>query len=104
MVSPVHSGMTSAAPLRHAWRKRKSLRTSSNGYSTTSSAVSVTRTGGIVSAVAEVYNRAAYLPEMREGIALWESHVAACITGMTDTKHFHGAKAGIVGHYASMKA
>ncbi len=37
------------------------------------------KTGGIVSAVAEVYNRAAYLPEMREAIALWERYLAALI-------------------------
>jgi len=29
------------------------------------------KTDGIVSAVAEVYNRATYLPEMREAIARW---------------------------------
>lgn len=37
------------------------------------------KTDGIVSAVAEVYNRAAYLPEMREAIALWEQHLASLI-------------------------
>jgi integrase len=37
------------------------------------------KTGGIVSAVAEVYNRAAYMSEMREAIALWEKHLAALI-------------------------
>jgi integrase len=33
-------------------------------------------TGGIVS---EVYNRAAYLPEMREAIGLWEKHLTALL-------------------------
>ncbi len=37
------------------------------------------KTGGIVSAVAEVYNLAAYLPEMREAIALWEAHISAIL-------------------------
>jgi integrase len=37
------------------------------------------KTGGIVSAVAEVYNRAAYLPEMREAIALWEQYLGALL-------------------------
>ncbi len=37
------------------------------------------KTDGIVSAVAEVYNRAAYLPEMREAVALWEQHLGTLI-------------------------
>jgi hypothetical protein len=37
------------------------------------------KTGGIVSAVADVYNRAAYLPEMREAIALWEQYLGALL-------------------------
>lgn len=35
------------------------------------------KTDGIVSAVADVYNRAAYLPEMREAISLWEIHLTS---------------------------
>ncbi len=35
------------------------------------------KTDGIVSAVAEVYNRYAYLPEMREAISKWESYLCA---------------------------
>jgi integrase len=38
------------------------------------------KTGGIVSAVAEVYNRAAYMAEMREAIALFEKRIAALIS------------------------
>jgi integrase len=37
------------------------------------------KTDGIVSAVAEVYNRATYLPEMREAIARWEAHIMALL-------------------------
>ena len=37
------------------------------------------KTDGIVSAVAEVYNRAAYLPEMREAVVLCEQHLGALI-------------------------
>jgi integrase len=37
------------------------------------------KTGGIVSAVAEVYNRAAYMGEMREAIQLWEKYLAALL-------------------------
>jgi integrase len=39
------------------------------------------KTGGIVSAVAEVYNRAAYLPEMAEAIERWEQHLATLLAG-----------------------
>ncbi len=37
------------------------------------------KTGGVVSAVAEVYNRAAYMSEMREAVALWEKYLAALV-------------------------
>ncbi len=37
----------------------------------------VNQTNGVVSAVAEVYNRATYLPEMRAAIETWEAHLAA---------------------------
>jgi integrase len=37
------------------------------------------KTGGVVSAVAEVYNRATYLPEMREAITRWEAHIMALL-------------------------
>jgi integrase len=37
------------------------------------------KTDGIVSAVAEVYNRAAYMTEMREAVQLWEKYLAALI-------------------------
>jgi integrase len=37
------------------------------------------KTDGIVSAVAEVYNRATYLPEMREAITRWEAHITALL-------------------------
>ena len=39
------------------------------------------KTDGMVSAVAEVYNRAAYSIEMREAIGLWEKQLAALIAG-----------------------
>ena len=37
------------------------------------------KTDGIVSAVAEVYNRATYLPEMREAISRWEAYISALL-------------------------
>jgi integrase len=37
------------------------------------------KTDGIVSAVAEVYNLATYLPEMQEAIARWEAYVSALL-------------------------
>jgi integrase len=37
------------------------------------------KTDGVVSAVAEVYNRYAYLPEMRDAIAKWEAHLRALL-------------------------
>lgn len=37
------------------------------------------KTDGIVSAVAEVYNRAAYMNEMREAVQLWEKYLTALI-------------------------
>lgn len=37
------------------------------------------KTDGIVSAVADVYNRAAYLPEMREAIEKWEEFLSALL-------------------------
>jgi integrase len=37
------------------------------------------KTDGIVSAVADVYNRAAYLPEMREAIEKWETFLASLL-------------------------
>src|SRR5262249_16191136 len=37
------------------------------------------KTDGIVSAVADVYNRAAYMPEMREAIEKWETFLAALL-------------------------
>jgi integrase len=39
------------------------------------------KTDGIVSAVAEIYNRATYMPEMCEAISLWEKHLVALIAG-----------------------
>jgi integrase len=48
------------------------------------------KTDGIVSAVAEVYNRAAYLPEMREAVALWEQHLGALIA---EGRRSHGLRA-----------
>jgi len=38
------------------------------------------KTDGIVSAVAEVYNRAAYMVEMREAVQLWEKYLTALIS------------------------
>lgn len=37
------------------------------------------RTDGVISAVAEVYNRWAYLPEMREAIEKWEGYLASLL-------------------------
>src|SRR5262249_17240499 len=37
------------------------------------------KTDGIVSTVAEVYNRAAYMPEMRDAIARWEQYLIALL-------------------------
>jgi hypothetical protein len=34
-----------------------------------------------VSAVAEVYNRAAYMSEMRDAVGLWEQQLAALLAG-----------------------
>jgi integrase len=39
------------------------------------------KTDGIVSAVAEIYNRATYVPEMREAITVWENHLKSLIAG-----------------------
>lgn len=36
-------------------------------------------TDGMVSAVALVYNRYQYLPEMREAIALWEKYLTSLL-------------------------
>jgi integrase len=38
------------------------------------------QTNGMVSAVAEVYNRHHYMPEMREAATTWESHLASIIS------------------------
>jgi integrase len=45
------------------------------------------KTDGIVSAVAEVYNRATYLPEMREAITRWEAYMAALLTAHEVAHH-----------------
>jgi hypothetical protein len=37
------------------------------------------KTDGIVSAVAEIYNRATYMPEMREAIEKWEAVLASLL-------------------------
>ena len=37
------------------------------------------QTGGVVSAIAEVYNRHAYLPEMREAIEKWEVYLTSLL-------------------------
>jgi len=37
------------------------------------------KTDGILSAVAEVYNRYQYLPEMRSAVKLWEDHLASIL-------------------------
>jgi integrase len=37
------------------------------------------QTGSAVTEVAVIYNRATYLPEMREAIGLWEKHLAALV-------------------------
>jgi integrase len=37
------------------------------------------QTNGMVSAVAEVYNRHHYMPEMREAVQTWETHLASII-------------------------
>jgi hypothetical protein len=37
------------------------------------------KTDGIVSAVAEIYNRAAYMPEMREAMGKWEARLIAIL-------------------------
>jgi hypothetical protein len=37
------------------------------------------KTDGIVSAVAEVYNRAAYMAEMREAIEKWEAFLLSLL-------------------------
>jgi hypothetical protein len=39
----------------------------------------VNRTEGVVSAVAEVYTRHAYLDDMRDAIAKWETQLASFI-------------------------
>jgi integrase len=44
------------------------------------------KTSGIVSAVAEVYNRAAYMSEMRDAIVLWEQYLSALIAGKADSE------------------
>ena len=37
------------------------------------------RTDGVVSAVAEIYNRATYMPEMREAIDKWEKYLSSLL-------------------------
>ena len=37
------------------------------------------RTQGVISAVAEVYNRWAYLPEMREAVEKWEGYLISLL-------------------------
>ena len=44
------------------------------------------KTGGIVSAVAEVYNRAAYMSEMRDAIGLWEQYLATLFAGKANSE------------------
>lgn len=44
----------------------------------------INRTDGVVSAVAEVYNRHAYLEEMREAVALWERHLKDAMKSRAD--------------------
>jgi integrase len=43
------------------------------------------KTDGILSAVAEVYNRYQYLPEMREAMNLWEGHLASILARPAET-------------------
>ena len=38
------------------------------------------QTSGMVSSVAEVYNRHHYMPEMREAVQTWELHLASIIS------------------------
>jgi integrase len=44
------------------------------------------RTNSVVSAVAEVYNRWAYLPEMREAIEKWETHLEGIIAAQPEAR------------------
>ena len=37
------------------------------------------QTAGVITAVAAIYNRALYVPEMREAITLWEKHLASLL-------------------------
>jgi hypothetical protein len=37
------------------------------------------KTDGILSAIAEVYNRATYMPEMREAMPKWDTHLGALL-------------------------
>jgi integrase len=38
------------------------------------------RSEGVVTAIAEVYNRATYLPEMRDAVRTWEAHITSLLT------------------------
>lgn len=49
------------------------------------------KTAGIVSAVAEVYNRAAYLPEMRAAILLWERYLTGLLIGANELQNVRAA-------------
>jgi hypothetical protein len=44
------------------------------------------QTDGMVSAVAEVYNRHRYLPEMREAVDKWEKHLTSLLAADASTK------------------
>jgi integrase len=47
---------------------------------------------GGISAVAEIYNRATYMPEMREAVETWEKHVAALVQAANATKLCQAAR------------
>jgi integrase len=54
------------------------------------------KTDGIVSAVAEVYNRAAYMSEMRNAISLWEAYLATRIAEVATHKPASTATAPVL--------